>query len=88
MGNLDRSVARFTSVDRNGDGRIGHEEWTGNAATFNAMDRNGDGLLTRDEFLTLISDRAAATSGTAAARKAERPHHPAKKRMAEGSRRA
>jgi hypothetical protein len=85
VGNLDRSVARFNSVDRNGDGRIGHEEWTGNAATFNAMDRNGDGLLTRDEFSTLISDRAAATSGTAAARNAARAHQSGYERgLAEG----
>lgn len=50
-------AAQFSHADRNGDGRIVYEEWTGNAAAFNHMDRNRDGFITRDEFSAVIAPR-------------------------------
>ena len=50
-------VAQFSQMDRNGDGRIVYEEWTGNTAAFNHLDRNRDGLITRDEFSAVIGPR-------------------------------
>jgi hypothetical protein len=76
MTQADRSrrediTARFNRVDRNGDGRIARDEWTGNAAAFNRMDRNGDGVITREEYSTAVADR---TSGGAAPRNASRAY--------------
>jgi Ca2+-binding EF-hand superfamily protein len=67
-----RSVVRFDQADRNGDGRIARDEWTGNAAAFTRMDRNGDGVLTRDEFSTAFADRPAGTSGNGATSQTDR----------------
>jgi hypothetical protein len=74
VGNPDRSLTRFNQADRNGDGRIVRDEWTGTATAFTRMDRNGDGVITRDEFSAIIADRAAGTSGAAVARNATRAH--------------
>ena len=60
-----RSLVRFDQADRNGDGRIARDEWTGSVAAFNRVDRNGDGVITRDEYSTGFADRAAGTSGAA-----------------------
>jgi hypothetical protein len=73
-GNQDRSLARFDQSDRNGDGHIVRDEWTGTAAAFNRMDRNGDGVITRDEYSAVIAERAAGTSGAAAPRNASRAY--------------
>jgi Ca2+-binding EF-hand superfamily protein len=67
-----RSLVRFDQADRNGDGRIAREEWTGNVAAFNRVDRNGDGVITRDEFATAFADRPAGTSGDAAVNEPDR----------------
>jgi len=67
-----RSLVRFDQADRNGDGRIARDEWTGSVAAFNRVDRNGDGVITRDEYSTGFADRAAGTSGDAAMNQADR----------------
>jgi Ca2+-binding EF-hand superfamily protein len=55
--------ARFNRADRNGDGRIARDEWTGNDDLFKRIDRNGDGTVTRQEFTDSATDLATATSG-------------------------
>jgi Ca2+-binding EF-hand superfamily protein len=54
----------FTTLDRNGDGRLSASEWRYDTASFVQADRNGDGSLARTEFLsganTANSDRFAA----------------------------
>jgi Ca2+-binding EF-hand superfamily protein len=43
--------SRFQSMDRNGDGVIGRNEWRGNRAAFRDLDFNGNGVLDNEEFL-------------------------------------
>ena len=40
---------RFQGMDRNNDGRITRDEWSGNERSFRAHDWNGDGVLSGDE---------------------------------------
>jgi Ca2+-binding EF-hand superfamily protein len=47
----DWSTARFTSIDRNRDGRITRGEWFYDVEGFLRADRNRDNVLTRAEFL-------------------------------------
>jgi Ca2+-binding EF-hand superfamily protein len=70
--NPDRSreqmYARFERADRNRDGRVARDEWTGSTAAFKRMDENGDGFVTRDEFSAITAERSVGTSGEAASR--------------------
>ena len=45
---LDRSV--FGHLDRNDDGRLSRDEWSGSDASWRAMDLDHDGYVTRPEF--------------------------------------
>ena len=55
---------RFTRADRDRDGRLERNEWSGNNVEFTRMDRNTDGIVTREEFAAAsASDLAAPTSG-------------------------
>jgi Ca2+-binding EF-hand superfamily protein len=47
----DWSPARFSSIDRNRDGRITRSEWFYDLEGFARADRNRDNVLTRAEFL-------------------------------------
>src|SRR4051812_19501051 len=63
----EEMAARFERADRNGDGQIARDEWTGTTAAFKRMDEDGDGVVTRQEYFDVVRDRAVATSGTAVA---------------------
>ena len=52
----------FYRADRNSDGRLGRNEWWGDAATFSRVDRNRDGVLTPAEFMG--REDAVGTAGT------------------------
>ena len=41
---------RFKNLDKNGDGKLGPDEFQGGTARFHQLDRNGDGFLSRDEI--------------------------------------
>ncbi len=41
--------ARIMAMDRNGDGKVSREEFSGAPALFDRLDANGDGFLARDE---------------------------------------
>jgi Ca2+-binding EF-hand superfamily protein len=78
-GRIDRNrqeeiAARFDRADRNRDGRLDRDEWAGTRAAFNRMDRDRDDTVTFDEFSTVVEERAAGTSGTAAPRTATRAY--------------
>ncbi|MEO5822663.1 MAG: hypothetical protein ABIT71_19315 [Vicinamibacteraceae bacterium] len=62
----DWSEQAFSSLDRNGDGRLTSVEWSVDQAAFRRADHNGDGIVTRREFLgereseDVVDDAAAA----------------------------
>jgi Ca2+-binding EF-hand superfamily protein len=43
-------LARLRAMDKDGDGKITREEFTGQPAVFERLDANKDGVLTRDEI--------------------------------------
>lgn len=45
-----RASDRFAAMDRNGDGGVTRQEWTGSAEAFEARDWNGDGILSGAEL--------------------------------------
>ena len=45
-----RRPPAFADVDKNGDGRIGREEWQGPSEVFDRLDTNKDGSISQDEF--------------------------------------
>lgn len=47
----DWTASGFRSLDHNGDGRIGRDEWHFDAETFRRADHNRDGFLSRSEFV-------------------------------------
>ena len=52
----------FHRADANNDGRLGRNEWWGDAATFARVDRDRNGLLTPAEFLG--TEETVGTTGT------------------------
>jgi Ca2+-binding EF-hand superfamily protein len=70
----EQMSARFERADRNRDGRIGRDEWSGTREAFTRLDRDRDGVITFDEFSTIATDRTAGTSGAAVPRTATRPY--------------
>jgi Ca2+-binding EF-hand superfamily protein len=65
-------LARFDRADRNRDGQVARNEWTGGTAAFKRMDENGDGIVTRDEFLSVAGP--VGTSGTVESRNTTRAY--------------
>jgi hypothetical protein len=72
----EQLYARFERADRNGDGRVARDEWTGTTAAFKRMDENGDGMVTREEFTT-VSERSVGTSGAGTSRTTTRAYRSA-----------
>ena len=60
-------VARLKTMDKNGDGKISRDEYTGPAPLFDRIDRDGDGVLSPDEVL------AFRPNGPITPKKAVRP---------------
>lgn len=59
----DWTEARFSRLDRDGDGALSVREWGAGNELFAAVDRNGDRVISRREFLGLEYDAPAAEPG-------------------------
>src|SRR5699024_9767803 len=66
--------ARFDRADRNRDGRLTREEWSGNDASFSRRDLDRDMVITFDEFSALVADQPTGTTGTSESRAADRAY--------------
>lgn len=64
-----KAVDRFNAMDRDHDGKVSREEFTGPRPRFDVLDRNGDGQITEQEFFSPIGARAQATKAARAAGK-------------------
>jgi Ca2+-binding EF-hand superfamily protein len=60
-----RVTASFEEMDKNKDGKISKEEWTGNPRAFDRLDANHDGFIDKEEFKA----RGAGKAGGAKAKK-------------------
>jgi Ca2+-binding EF-hand superfamily protein len=54
-----KAVERFKAMDRDGDGKVSREEFTGPKARFDQLDRNGDGSLSQQELVAGAQAKAA-----------------------------
>jgi Ca2+-binding EF-hand superfamily protein len=61
-----KAIARFKTMDKDADGRISREEFTGPKPRFDVLDRDGDGYLSPQELMAAAQGKAA---GKAAAKK-------------------
>jgi Ca2+-binding EF-hand superfamily protein len=69
-----KAIQKFQSMDRDGDGKIARDEFSGPKARFDELDKDSDGFLTRAEFLGAAPGKAfvkAAAKKKAAAPPAE-----------------
>ena len=57
-----KAVERFKGMDKDGDGKVSREEFTGPKPRFDLLDRNGDGFVTQQELLAGAQAKAAAKS--------------------------
>jgi Ca2+-binding EF-hand superfamily protein len=64
-----QAVQRFESMDKDRDGKVSREEFTGPKARFDLLDRNGDGFLTQEEFVSGPQGKAVAKKKAAAVKK-------------------
>lgn len=64
-----KAVDRFRAMDKNHDGKVSREEFTGPKPRFDVLDRNGDGQVTDQEFLSEVVPRAQAKKAARAAEK-------------------
>jgi hypothetical protein len=60
-----RVTASFEEMDKNKDGKVSKEEWTGNPRAFDRLDANHDGFIDKEEFKA----RGAGKAGGAKAKK-------------------
>ncbi len=74
-----KAVDRFHAMDRDHDGKVSREEFTGPRARFDVLDRNADGQVTDQEFLEAVTGKAQAKK---AARTAEKKSGAAAKKPA------
>lgn len=61
-------TASFEEMDKNKDGKISKEEWTGNPRAFDRLDANHDGSIDKEEFKARGS-RGSGKGGGAKAKK-------------------
>jgi Ca2+-binding EF-hand superfamily protein len=54
-----KAVERFKSMDKDGDGKVSREEFTGPKPRFDVLDRDGDGFLSQQELLAGAQGKAA-----------------------------
>jgi Ca2+-binding EF-hand superfamily protein len=54
-----QTVERFKAMDKDGDGKVSREEFTGPKPRFDVLDRDGDGFLTQQELLAGVQGKAA-----------------------------
>jgi Ca2+-binding EF-hand superfamily protein len=64
-----KAAERFQSMDKDRDGKVSREEFTGPKPRFDQLDKDGDGYLTQQEFLGGVPAKAAAKNKKAAAKK-------------------
>jgi Ca2+-binding EF-hand superfamily protein len=61
-----QAAARFKAMDKDGDGKVSRDEFTGPKPRFDVLDRDGDGFLNQQEILGAVQAKAA---GKVAAKK-------------------
>ena len=54
-----KAVERFKAMDKDGDGKVSREEFTGPKPRFDVLDRDGDGFLSQQELLAGAQGKAA-----------------------------
>ncbi len=64
-----KAVERFRAMDKDRDGKVSREEFTGPKPRFDQLDKSGDGYLTQPEFLGGVPAKAAAKNKKAAQKK-------------------
>ncbi len=62
---IEEQAARMREADKNGDGKVGRDEWPGRPEGFERIDKDGDGFLTKEEFLAAAA-RGGAPGGPGA----------------------
>jgi Ca2+-binding EF-hand superfamily protein len=65
-----KALERFKAMDKDGDGKVSREEFTGPKPRFDQLDRDGDGFVTEQEFFAAAPAKAAAKAKTPAKKKA------------------
>jgi Ca2+-binding EF-hand superfamily protein len=66
-----KAVERFKAMDKDGDGKVSREEFTGPKPRFDVLDRDGDGFLSQDEFFASAQGKAAAKKKAGNVKKAD-----------------
>ena len=61
----EQITARFKEQDKNGDGKIGKDEWPGRPEMFARIDKDGDGAISPQEFEGAMRFMAAMGGGGA-----------------------
>jgi Ca2+-binding EF-hand superfamily protein len=64
-----KALDRFKSMDKDGDGKVSRDEFTGPKPRFDVLDRDGDGYVTQQEFFAAAPAKAAAKGKTPAKKK-------------------
>jgi hypothetical protein len=65
-----KAVERFKAMDKDGDGKVSREEFTGPTPRFDQLDRDGDRFVTQQEFFDGAPAKAAAKAKAPAKKKA------------------
>jgi Ca2+-binding EF-hand superfamily protein len=71
-----QAIKKFQSMDKDGDGKVSREEFTGPKARFDQLDRNGDGFLTQEELVGALGKAAAKAKAKAKAKAAAKKKAP------------